>query len=97
MEFQNIGHISSQEEEKDSSSLDFSVSTHKIESEIELRYKADDQEIVSENKKKFYFNFEKKKKFMPDLKTYKVKVFKYLFYCVSFCFRPHFYLFVEFI
>ena len=36
-EFQNIGHISSQEEEKHSSSLDFSVSTHKIESEIELR------------------------------------------------------------
>ena len=37
MKFQNIGHISSQEEEKDSSSLDFSASTHKIESEIELR------------------------------------------------------------
>ena len=47
-EFQNIGHISAQEEETYSSSLDFSASTHKIESEIELRYKADDQEIVSE-------------------------------------------------
>ena len=37
MKFQNIGHISSQEGEKHSSSLDFSVSTHDIESEIELR------------------------------------------------------------
>ena len=36
-EFQKIGHISSQEEEKHSSSLDFSDSTHKIESEIEFR------------------------------------------------------------
>jgi len=36
-EFQNIGYISSQEEEKHSSSLEFSGSTYKIDSEIELR------------------------------------------------------------
>ena len=36
-EFQKIGHISSQEEEKHSSSLDFSGSTYEIDSEIELR------------------------------------------------------------
>ena len=34
---------------------------------------------------------------ISDLKPYKVNVYKYWFYCVSFCFRPHLYLFVEFI
>ena len=48
MKFQNIGHISSQEEEKHHSSLYFSVSTHKIESEIELRQSGRSKSVEEE-------------------------------------------------